>query len=48
MAKNASHVVLPGSNRPKEAGAVRVGPVDPGEKMDLTIALNGPRLPGPD
>jgi kumamolisin len=48
MAKSISHVVLPGSNRPKEAGAVRVGPVDPHETMDLTIALKGPPLPGAD
>ena len=39
MAKSISHVVLPGATGQEEAGAIRVGPVDPHETMDLTIAL---------
>ena len=48
MKKNQSHVVLPGSNRPKEAGSIKVGEVDPNEKIDLTIGLAGPKLPSAD
>jgi kumamolisin len=46
--KSAAHVVLPGSNRPKDPNAVRVRDVDPDEQIDLTINLRGPDLPPPD
>jgi kumamolisin len=42
------HVVLPGSRRKKAAGARRVGDVNARERLTLTIALRGPKLPGPD
>lgn len=48
MKKDRTHVVLPGSQRPKETNAVRVRNVDPNEQIDLTIALAGPPLPGAD
>src|ERR1700751_2130834 len=46
--KSATHVVLPGSNRPKDPHTVRVRNVDPNQQMDLTINLRGPKLPSPD
>ncbi len=48
MKKDKTHVVLPGSKRPKDANAVRVRSVDPKEQIDLTIALAGPTLPAAD
>jgi len=48
MASKTTHVVLPGSKRQKDPGSIRVGDVDPKEKIDLTIALSGPKLPGAD
>jgi kumamolisin len=43
-----THVILPGSNRPKDPLAKRIGPVDPKEKIDVTLGLAGPKLPGAD
>jgi kumamolisin len=48
MTKDKTHVLLPGSRRPKDPSAVRVRNVDPKEEIDLTIALAGPPLPGAD
>ncbi len=43
-----THVVLPGSKRAKDPAAVRVGNIDPKEKIVVTIGLAGPKLPGAD
>jgi kumamolisin len=43
-----SHIVVPGSRRPADRDAVRVAPIDPNSVFDVTIILNGPKLPGPD
>jgi kumamolisin len=43
-----SHIVVPGSRRPADRDAVRVGPIDPNSAFDVTLILNGPKLPGPD
>lgn len=43
-----SHVVLAGSKRARDATASRVGDVDPNERIELTIGLAGPKLPGPE
>jgi kumamolisin len=48
MKKANTHVVLPGSRRPQDRSAIRVRDVDPKEKIDVTIALKGPKLPGAD
>jgi kumamolisin len=48
MAGKPTHVVLPGSKRQKDPGSIRVRDVDPKEKVDITIALSGPKLPGAD
>jgi kumamolisin len=48
MKTDKSHVVLPGSKRPKDPSAIRVRDVDPQEKIDITIALKGPELPSAD
>jgi hypothetical protein len=40
-----THVILPGSKRPKDPLAKRIGPVDPKEKIDITLGLVGPKLP---
>jgi kumamolisin len=45
MAKQ-THVVLTGSKRGKDPHANRIGDVDPNEKIDVTITLAGPKLPG--
>lgn len=42
-----THTLLPGSRRPKDANSVRIGDVDPNERIDVTIGLAGPKLPGP-
>ena len=42
------HVPLPGSNRPKNKLAVKVGPVDPKRRIEVTITLKGPKLPDAD
>ena len=47
MASKA-HVPLPGSKRGKNADAVRVGDVDPRERIVVTVGIAGPKLPGPD
>jgi kumamolisin len=41
-----THVILPGSRRPKDPLATRIGPVDPKEKIDVTLGLVGPKMPG--
>jgi len=46
--KSSTHVVLAGSNRPKDPNTVRVRDVDPNLPIDLTINLRGPELPPPD
>ena len=43
-----SHVIVLGSKRPRDPDAIRTGPVDPNERFDVTLVLNGPKLPGPD
>ena len=43
-----SHVVLKGSRRVKDRHAIRIGNVDPTQKIDLTIVLTGPKLPEAD
>ena len=40
-----THVLLPGSSRAKDPNAVKVGKVDPKQKIDVTIDLSGPDLP---
>jgi len=45
---NPRHVILPGSKRGKDPNAVKVGEVDPKERIEVTIGLAGPKLPGPD
>ena len=47
MAKT-THVLLPGSKRSKDSSATKIGPVDPNQVIDVTITLDGPKLPGPD
>ena len=43
-----SHVLLPGSKRAKDPNAVKVGKLDPKEKIDVTIDLSGPEMPAAD
>lgn len=43
-----SHVVLGGSKRGKDPNAIRIGKVDPKERIHLTLGLCGPTLPGAD
>jgi kumamolisin len=43
-----THVILPGSKRGKDLQATPVGNVDPNERIDVTITLAGPKLPGPN
>jgi kumamolisin len=45
MASN-SHVVLPGSKRGRDPFAKKIGDVDPKLKIDVTVGLTGPKLPG--
>ena len=47
MASN-SHVVLPGSKRGRDPYAKKIGDVDPKLKIDVTVGLTGPKLPGAD
>lgn len=47
MASNA-HVVLPGSKRGRDPFAKKIGDVDPKLKIDVTVGLTGPKLPGAD
>jgi hypothetical protein len=42
------HALLPGSRRKKDPHAIRVGTVDPKQRITVTIGLSGPKLPGPD
>ncbi|MFZ0272618.1 MAG: S53 family peptidase [Acidobacteriaceae bacterium] len=48
MKADKTHVLLPGSRRPKDPNTVHVRDVNPDEMIDVTIALAGPKLPGPD
>src|SRR5215469_16438871 len=43
-----THAVLPGSRRKKDPQAIRLGEVDPKQRITVTIGLSGPKLPGPD
>lgn len=43
-----THVVLPGSKRGKDRTAERIGAIDPKEKIQVTLNLAGPKLPGAD
>ena len=43
-----THVVLRGSKRGRDKDAVEVGKVDPKAKIVVTVALSGPKLPGPN
>lgn len=43
----AGHVTLPGSARPRQAGAERIGDRSPDERIEVTVALSGPPLPQP-
>jgi kumamolisin len=43
-----SHVLLPGSKRGKDPNAVKVGKLDPKERINVTIDLAGPELPAAD
>ena len=40
-----SHVVLPGSRRPRKPGARKLHDVDPNTHIELTLNLRGPALP---
>ncbi len=42
-----THILLPGSRRAKDPGAVRVREVDPNQRFSVTIGLAGPKLPDP-
>jgi kumamolisin len=41
-----SHVVLDGSHRPRKKGATRLKDANPRWKVEVTITLRGPKLPG--
>jgi len=43
-----THVVLQGSRRVKDPEAKRIGPIDPNQRIDVTIDLAGPPLPKTD
>lgn len=43
-----THVVLPGSQRERDRTAERIGAIDPKERIQVTINLAGPALPGAD
>jgi kumamolisin len=47
-AVKGSHVVLRGSRRGKDPGAVQIGKIDPSEQIVVTIGLAGPKLPSAD
>lgn len=38
-------VKLRGSKRPKKADATRIGDIDPQVPIEVTLTLNGPKLP---
>jgi kumamolisin len=40
-----THVVLSGSDRPRKHDAERVGAVDPGAGVEVTVTVRGPELP---
>lgn len=41
----SSHVALNGNSRPKKQDAERIGDVDPNSQIEVTLTLNGPKLP---
>src|SRR5215469_13983954 len=43
-----THVALPGRKRPANREAVRVGDIDPKQRVVVTIGIQGPKLPNPD
>lgn len=44
----SEHVILHGSVRPAKATATRIRDVDPSERIEVTLDLRGPDLPGAD
>jgi kumamolisin len=46
--KTPTHVVVPGSKRPRVKFAARIRDLDPNEQVEVTLTLKGPSLPGPD
>jgi kumamolisin len=46
--KEPAHVLVPGSKRPPVKFASRIGDVDPGEPVEVTLTLRGRSLPGAD
>jgi len=46
--KTASHVLVPGSKRPRVKFAARIRDLDPREHVEVTLTLKGPSLPGPN
>src|SRR5579859_281902 len=47
MAKK-SHVALPGSKRGKDPNATKIGEIDSSQRIEVTLGLAGPKLPGAD
>jgi len=45
---NSQHVLLHGSLRPPKANAIRLRDVDPSARIEVTLDLRGPDLPGAD
>jgi kumamolisin len=45
---STAHVVLQGSHRPAAQNAKRLHEVDPNARVEITITLRGPELPGPN
>ena len=45
---SVSHVLVPGSNRPVAKFAMRVGDVNPNDRIEVTLDLKAPTLPGAD
>jgi kumamolisin len=45
---SGGHVVLQDNERPAKEGAVRVGDVDPGAPVEVTVTVRGPKLPDLD
>src|ERR1700760_2408833 len=46
MIMSTAHVVLQGSHRPPAKNAQRLHDADPNARMEVTITLRGPALPG--
>jgi kumamolisin len=47
-ASTPARVLVPGSKRPKAKFATRIGDLDPNDRVDVTLTLKGPPLPGAD